>query len=233
MIDIRFGIQNRSQQHFEKSSGRLFSSRSVGRASVISLLAVIELAACRDDVLAPRRQPGTLRDGVTRAESLALKAPTRPSRSLRLVDETCVIQHSNPGAILGCTMAVPQVAPSNPWLQHSGGIYEPPQTAPISIKFPGAVHGVSLQSTGALKCSGSSLGRLIGYRNGAQVDTARNRLTDPSDCGSDDVTFGVTGGLSPSTVVDSLVIQGVNPWTFLVFGSTGRARLDYTITFVP
>jgi hypothetical protein len=88
-----------------------------------------------------------------------------------------------------------------------------------------------MQSTGALKCSGSSLGALVGYRNGVQVARASNRLTDPNDCGEDDVTYGVTGQFPSNVAVDNLVIEGVEPWTFDVFGSPGRARLDYTVTF--
>src|SRR5262245_11458031 len=116
----------------------MLSFKSVCRASILSLLIVIALAACRSDVLAP-----SLRDGVTRAESLAVKARGRASRSVRLDDGTCIISHDNPGAILGCTMAMPQVAPADPWLEHSGGIHEPPQTAAISIIFPTTVHGVA------------------------------------------------------------------------------------------
>lgn len=170
------------------------SSMSACRAAYVSLAVVIVVTACRSDSLAPHRQIRPMRDGVSRAESLAVTVRAGQLQSALLDNEICTIKHDNPGEILGCTMLLPQVTPSDPWLEHSGGIYEPEQTAPISIKLDGPVYGVSLQSTGALKCSGSSIGRVVGYRNGVQVEDAANVLTDPSDCGGDDVTFGVTGG---------------------------------------
>jgi hypothetical protein len=126
-----------------------------------------------------------------------------------------------------------------PWLEHSGtgpGLPqddgELPQRDPISIKFDGTVRGVTLESGGALKCTGF-LGRMIAYRNRVEVARADNQLIEPEDCGEDDVTFGIQGQLPAGTDLDSLVIQGVDPWTFEVFGECcGRARLNYTVHYV-
>lgn len=90
-----------------------------------------------------------------------------------------------------------------------------------------------MEGIGALKCSGASIGRMIGYRRGVEVVNAPNVLINPSDCGADDVTFGVRGQVPANVAVDSLVIEGPDPWTFDVQGPTGRARLDYTITYDP
>lgn len=139
-------------------------------------------------------------------------------------DGPCTIDFWDPGAISGCAMSVPSVTPE-PWLEHSGGIYEPAQTDPISIKFAGPVQGVTIQSSGALKCGGSSLGRLIGFRNGSQVADVANWITDPEDCGEDDVTWSVSGALDSATTIDSLVIEGVDPWQFTVLGQSGGRAL--------
>jgi hypothetical protein len=119
-------------------------------------------------------------------------------------------------------------------LYHSGGIYEPAQTAPIHIGFPATVRGVTLESTGALKCTGT-YGRMLGYRDGTQVTQADNVLANPSDCGWDDVTYGVQGALQVDVDIDSLVIEGVDPWTFEVEGAPngGRALLQYMIRYQP
>jgi len=209
------------------------SSRSAYRLACVSgALLVAMIAACRSDSVAGNRRLRAMRDGVSRAESLAARGRLGRARALLLDVETCTIQDGDPDDIEGCTMSVPGVSPSDPWLEQSGGIYEPAQTDPISIKFSGPVHFVALVSDGALKCSGASIGRVVGYLGGSQVASVPNALTDSTDCGEDDVTFGVTGGLDSNAVVDSLVIQGVDPWTFDVEGASGRALLNYTITFV-
>jgi len=202
------------------------------------LAGMVMLTACGSESLPPVPQARlSLRDGVSRAESLSVQGKLAMSSvagpAALLTAGSCTIRYGEPGQISGCTAPVPQVVPSSPWLQHSGGIYEPPQTAPIKIRFAGDVHGITMQSAGALKCSGSSIGAMVGYRNGVQVVQASNWLTNPSDCGADDVTFGVTGQFPLNVVIDSLVILGVDPWTFDVFGQQGRARLDYTVTFTP
>ena len=135
----------------------------------------------------------------------------------------------------GCNAPVPTVAPAVPWLVHDGealGPGEIEQRDSIHIGFGVPVKGLTLTSTGALNCSGT-LGTLIGYRHDTLVAEADNALTDPADCGSDDVTFGVTGQFPPDSVIDSLVIVGVDPWTFPVFNLTGRAWLKYTLTYAP
>src|SRR5688500_13357601 len=38
---------------------------------------------------------------------------------------------------------------------------------------------------------------------------------------------------APNLVIDRLVIEGVDPWLFPVFGLEGRALLDYTVTYDP
>lgn len=202
------------------------------------LAGIVVLTACGSESLPPVPQAHlSLKDGVSRAESLSFKG--KPSMSsgagpqVLLTEGFCSIRYGEPGQITGCTAPIPIVVPSSPWLQHSGGVYEPAQTDPIKIRFLGEVHGITMQSDGALKCSGPSIGAMVGYRNGAQVVQAANWLTNPADCGSDDVTFGVSGQFPLDVVIDSLVIQGVDPWTFSVFGLEGRARLDYTVTFTP
>ncbi len=73
---------------------------------------------------------------------------------------------------------------------------------------------------------------MVGFRDGVQVTQADNVLIDPSDCGDDDVTYEVQGQLPPDVAIDSLVVEGVDPWTFDVLGNCcGRALLKYTIQF--
>lgn len=102
------------------------------------------------------------------------------------------------------------VVPDVPWLQHSGQAVDPgeiEQRLPISIKFSGTVRSVTLSSTGALKCSGT-LGRMVGFRDAAQVAQADNVLIDPADCGEDDVTYGVQGQLPPDVDIDKPCDRG-------------------------
>lgn len=147
----------------------------------------------------------------------------------------CSIDHSTPGEIHGCDLAVPQVMPSSPWLYQQGSrdpIYEPPYTDPIRIVFPEEVWGIDVIGQGVLKCGSTSFGTLTGYRNGVQVAQVANYLPDTADCGDDDVSgHGIRGTLPPGVIVDEIVIVGVDPWTFDVFGSTGRAALGYTVLF--
>ena len=205
------------------------------RLSFVLVSFTIVMAACQSDSLAPGRRARLLRDGVSRAESLAaisIRSRARPSFLLD-PDPLCALVWDDPNDVVGCVMSTPQVTPDDPWLLHSGGIYETAQTDPIHIKFDGPIHGVSIVSTGALKCTGS-IGRLVGYFNGDPVDSAVNQLADPDDCGEDDVTFGVVGGLMATTAIDSLIIEGVGPWTFDVSGVPGgRALLRYTVNFAP
>ena len=175
-----------------------------------------------------------LRDGVSLADSIALGAQTPRASATTTSSGVCTLSNFSPGIVSGCSDPVPAVVPAVPWLQHSGGIYENEQRAPISITFAGAVHGITMEGRGALKCSGASIGRMIGYRDGVAVVNVENALIDPSDCGADDVTFGVVGQVPASVAVDHLVIEGPVPWTFDVQGETGgRARLDYIITYDP
>jgi hypothetical protein len=105
--------------------------------------------------------------------------------------------------VSGCSALVPAVVPTVPWLQHSGQAVdsgEIEQREPISIAFAGTVRAVTLSSTGALNCSGT-LGRMVGFRHGVEVARADNVLIDPSDCGADDVTFGVQGQLPPDVIL--------------------------------
>ncbi|HEX5436130.1 MAG TPA: hypothetical protein VFW98_03150 [Gemmatimonadaceae bacterium] len=213
-----------------------------------TLLAAVFLGACSKDLPPAPHALGDLRDGVTPAESLAILSQgdsTQPGDStttsptaLPLTappSETCTITWTAPNSVAGCSAPVPTVVPAVPWLAQDGealGGDEIEQRDPISIHFGAPVKGLTLTSTGALNCSGS-LGMLIGYRNGAEVAEAPNALTDPADCGSDDVTFGVTGQFPAGDVIDSLVIVGVDPWTFPVSNLTGRALLRYTLTYQP
>jgi hypothetical protein len=74
----------------------------------------------------------------------------------------------------------------------------------------------------------------VGFRDGTEVVRADNVLIDPSDCGLDDVTYGVRGELPPEVDIDSLVIEGVDPWVAPVLGKCcGRALLKYTVEFQP
>ncbi len=170
----------------------------------------------------------SLKDGVSRADSLEI------GRSLRdpTPGEACVLSYSAPGTVSNCAEPVPLVEPASPWLQHGGGIFDS-QRLPISIAFSGVVRDITLESTGALKCSGASLGRIIGYRSGVEVVNVENALIEPADCGADDVTFGIRGQVPASVAVDSLVIEGPDPWTFDVQGLSGRASLYYTISYNP
>jgi len=208
---------------------------------VVFTLAVLAGACGKELPPAPQLR-GDLSDGVTPAESLAIlsqgdtttASPSAAPTSTQAT-ETCTIAWSAPDTVTGCSAPVPTVNPTVPWLQHSGKAVDPGEIeyrGPISIRFGVPVKGLTLTSTGALSCTGT-FGTLTGYRHDSVVATADNVLTDPADCGSDSVTFGVTGQFPPDRVIDSLVIVGVNPWTFPVGNLTGRALLKYTLTYEP
>jgi len=208
---------------------------------VVFTLAVLA-GACGTELPPAPQVRADLRDGVTPAESLAIlsqgdtttASPSAAPTSTQAT-ETCTIAWSAPDTVTGCSVPVPTVNPTVPWLQHSGKAVDPGEIeyrGPISIRFGVPVKGLTLTSTGALSCTGT-FGTLIGYRHDSVVASADNVLTDPADCGSDSVTFGVTGQFPPDRVIDSLVIGGVNPWTFPVGNLTGRALLKYTLTYEP
>ncbi len=206
------------------------------RACVAVVLAY--LLSCSPEPVRPRRAL-SLADGVTPAESVALGAHSNAvKRATKAVsgEVVCTLTWEAPGTISGCESSVPSVAPEVPWLQHSGEARDPgeiEQRLPIHIKFPAPVRTITLSSTGALKCTGT-LGRIVGFRNNVQVGEADNTLIDPADCGDDDVTYGVQGSLPLDLDIDSLVIEGVDPWTFLVGGvCCGRALLKYTVNYEP
>ncbi len=209
------------------------------RGTAWALAFAVVLGGCRREMPSAPPLASALRDGVTQAESLAVQrqhesATGRPSFSTESAG-TCTIAWSAPDTVAGCNAPVPTAAPAVPWLVHDGealGPDEIEQRDSIHIGFGVPVQGLTLASTGALNCSGT-LGTLVGYRHDTLVAQADNALTDPADCGSDDVTFGVTGQFPLDSVIDSLVILGVNPWTFPVFNLTGRAWLKYTLTYQP
>lgn len=206
--------------------------------SSVALAAALLLTGCASEPLPPERT-GSLADGVTRAESLAILVQLGAPRTAAMTssdEHTCTLKWEAPDSVIGCGSSVPAVVPPVPWLQHSGQAVDPgeiEQREPIHIAFADtAVWGITLTSTGALKCTGTH-GRMVGFRDGVQVTQADNVLIDPSDCGADDVTHGVQGQLPPDVHIDSLVIEGVDPWTFEVLGNCcGRALLKYTIQFV-
>ena len=152
-------------------------------------------------------------------------------------DEACTLTYSSPGQVIGCAGPVPLVVPSTPWLEHSGmadgtpsDIGELPQRQPIHITFPRPAYGISLSSTGVLKCTGY-YGRTIGYLRGVEVARADNALINAADCGEDDLTYGVRSQFPANVEIDALVVEGVDPWVFTVSGVTARALLRYTITY--
>ncbi len=211
--------------------------RNVQLRPKVALAAALLLTGCASEPLRPERTR-SLADGVTRAESLAIMGQLGAARSVATAssdEQTCTLKWEVPDSVIGCGSPVPAVVPPVPWLQHSGQAVDPgeiEQREPIHITFPDtAVWAITLTSTGALKCTGT-YGRLVGFHDGVQVTQADNVLIDPSDCGSDDVTFGVQGQLPSDAHIDSLVIEGVDPWTFEVLGNCcGRALLKYTIQF--
>ncbi|MHB1329846.1 MAG: hypothetical protein ACYC2K_16735 [Gemmatimonadales bacterium] len=166
------------------------------------------------------------------ADSIDLRVRSAREGALTTSGQNCILTYSSPGIVSNCNEPVPAVLPVSPWLQHGGGIFDS-QRLPISITFAGVVRGITLESTGALKCAAASHGRIKGYRGGVEVVNVENTLIDPADCGADDVTFGVRGQVPASVAVDSLVIVGPDPWTFDVLGLNGRASLYYTITYDP
>lgn len=206
------------------------------RSSVAALVSLIVLTACAEETLRPDRGSRSLADGVTPAESLAMMdqpGRTRVEMVSSTFDEACTLRWDIPDQMWFCSAPTPAVVPSEPWLQHNGEARNPgeiEQRAPIHISFVDQVHTVNLTSTGALKCTGTH-GRMVGFRGGVQVVQVNNTLIDPADCGEDDVTYGVRGQLSAGVHIDSLIIEGVDPWTFTVDGMSGRALLKYTIDF--
>lgn len=202
------------------------------------LFLAVAVTACDSGTLQPDSTLlARLADGVSPAESLAIGnqlAAQTTAAATSSTNQTCTLAWSAPGTIADCRAPLPTVVPTVPWLQHSGEARDPGEIEyrdPIHIVFADSVYGITLSSTGALKCTGT-YGRLVAFRNGVQVAEADNALIDPTDCGADDVTYGVRGNLPPAIQIDSLVIEGVNPWTFPVFGECcGRALLKYTIQF--
>jgi hypothetical protein len=197
------------------------------RLPAAAFAAAVLLVACEVEPLQPYSSVSVRLAGASPAESLAIIAQVGgwpppgtltelQSMTIASAGETCTLTYTSPNSVSGCTEPVPSVAPPSPWagrwLYHSGGIHEPEQREPIHITFPTTVRGITLVSTGALKCSGT-LGRMRGFRDGVQVAQADNELIDPEDCPPDDVTYGVMGSLPPYVVIDSLVIDGVDPWT--------------------
>jgi hypothetical protein len=209
------------------------------RGSTVAFAAALVLTGCTPEPVRPDRAAASLADGVTRAESLAIMDRLGRPKAAAMVsstDGTCTLTWTAPGTVLGCSVGLPAVTPAVPWLQHSGQALDPgeiEQREPIHIAFAHTVRVVTLESEGALKCAGTH-GRMVGFRDGVLVAQADIQLIDPSDCGDDDVTFGVRGQLPAEVGIDSLVIEGVNPWTFPVFDfCCGRALLKYTIRFSP
>lgn len=199
-------------------------------------LAAALLLGCTSDAVRPNRRRA-LADGVTRAESLAFMGQLYAAMAAVMAssgENTCTLRWQSHDSVVGCGSPVPAVVPRVPWLQHSGQARdsgEIEQREPIHIAFSDtAVWAVTLTSTGALKCTGTH-GRLVGFRNGVQVTQADNTLIEPRDCGEDDVTYGVQGQLPATVNIDSLVIEGVSPWTFAVGTDSGRALLKYTIRY--
>jgi hypothetical protein len=205
-------------------------------AAVATLVVTVAVTACHSEPLRPGGP--SLADGVTRAESLAILGPSGVAVATALVatdENACGLRWSAPDRVLWCGSRVPAVLPRVPWLEHSGRAVEPgeiEQRVPIRIAFADTtVWEVALTGTGAVKCSGR-LGRMVGFRNGVVVARVENTLIDPGDCGSDDLTYGVSGRLPADVRIDSLVIEGVDPWTFTVLGACcGRARLRYDLRF--
>jgi hypothetical protein len=210
---------------------------NVTLGSSMTVLGALLLAGCAREPVQPDRAH-SLADGVSRAESLAIMGQFRAAITAALSssdENSCTLTWAAPDSVRQCGSPVPAVVPRIPWLQHSGQARDPgeiEQREPINIAFgDSAVWAITLTSTGALKCTGT-YGRLVGFRDGVQVTQADNVLIEPGDCGADDVAFGVQGQLPLDVHIDSLVVEGVDPWTFEVLGECcGRALLKYTIQF--
>lgn len=197
------------------------------------LVAALLLVGCGPDATSPPVSPElALRDGVSPADSIALGAHGSRLVAANLSGVVCELRSTEFFEVLFCGEPLPVVTPTTHWLRHSGGIFEAEQRVPISITFNKPVHSITLSGIGALRCSGS-LGRIIGHRNGVEVVNVSNVLTNPEDCGEDDISFAVAGAVPANIAVDHILIEGPEPWTFPVGTETGRARLDYSITYDP
>jgi len=176
------------------------------RGTTVALAAGLLVTGCATDTLPPNPARPALADGVTRAESLAIMGQLGGARTVATAsstDQTCTLAWDAPGAVSGCSAPLSAVEPAVPWLQHIGAARDPgeiEQREPIHIAFADTVRAVTLSSTGGLLWSGTH-GRMVGFRDGVQVAQADNVLIDPSDCGADDVTYGVQGQLPPDTWV--------------------------------
>jgi hypothetical protein len=132
----------------------------------IALVSAMVVTGCVSD--SPPAPPPvvSLRDGVTRAESLAFKrqpSPARVANAASLTGVTCSLSYLRANEVGACNSPVPAVNPAVPWLYHSGQAVDPgeiEQRLPINIKFPSAVRTVTLSSTGALSCTGT-FGRMV------------------------------------------------------------------------
>lgn len=97
-----------------------------------------------------------------------------------------------------------------------------PQSA-ITITFSTPLSTVSAYSYGALTCVGGQYGNIVAYdATGSVIATANMRLREESDCGADQVTFGVHATVSDSLArIKRVVINPPQPWTFDVPSPSG------------
>lgn len=221
-----------------RGDSKLGVSTGGRRLSMIGFI-VMPLAgviACRgEEPVETNRVPASIADGVSREDSIAAGALRRLSaRTAELnAASECVVQAGAPNRVGECILfPVPTVSPETPWLEHNGSSIDGAiQTAPITIEFARGIKTVRVEGWGPLSCSGD-LGRVTAFWQGAQVFSAANSLMNPvDDCGEDDQAGGVVSILPTDLMVDRLVIDGVNPWTYTHpnTGAVAHARLLYGI----
>jgi hypothetical protein len=104
-------------------------------------------------------------------------------------------------------------------------------TSPITVTFSKPVYQLVVGIGGAFSCSGDYGTVTVYNRVGTQVEQRPFILTDPGDCGADNVTGFATDTLLFVGGIGSIAITPPQPWSFGVFGGTGYVTALYGYSF--
>jgi hypothetical protein len=101
------------------------------------------------------------------------------------------------------------------------------QHVPVSVEFSSPIYSLKVIGIGAYYCLGT-FGTVTAFDElGSAVAEEDLAMSNPSDCGADNVTNAAEVTLTYSGPVYSVLIEPMSPWQFDVFGSTGNAKADY------
>lgn len=108
------------------------------------------------------------------------------------------------------------------------------QELPVQASFPGLASLITVAGQGAIQCN-STLGVLHAFNmDSVEIATVPLTLIDPSDCGSDNVTFGAEATVSSDSGIAYISIDPPSPATFPVGGGlTGIMSAFYAVQYLP